>query len=208
MKNCEHDVTIKPPARTRNAAATRLAILRSARAAFARSGYDGVGVREIAKGAGVTAMLINRYFGSKEQLFAEVVVDTMAQPVILTSQNLEAASLSDSMASALVELTTPGAAPLDGFMIMFHSASSARAAEIARDQIERHHQGVMASALQGDMAAERAALVLAVVAGVQVMRQMIGLSALTQVDPQALQKLLAPLLRGLIEGQPPPCDAR
>ena len=202
MKNCEHDVTAEPPARTRNAAATRLAILRSARAAFARSGYDGVGVREIAKGAGVTAMLINRYFGSKEQLFAEVVVDTMAQPVILTSQNLEAASLSDSMAAALVELTTPGAVPLDGFMIMFHSASSSRAAEIAREQIERHHQSVMASALQGDMAAERAALVLAVVAGVQVMRQMIGLSALTQVDPQALQKLLAPLLRGLIEGQP------
>lgn len=199
-------MTTQPPARTRNAAATRLAILRSARAAFARSGYDGVGVREIAKGAGVTAMLINRYFGSKEQLFAEVVVDTMAEPVILTSQNLQASSLSDSMASALVELTTPGAVPLDGFMIMFHSASSSRAAEIAREQIERHHQGVMAGALTGDLAAERAALVLSVVAGVQVMRQMIGLSALTEADPAALQKLIAPLLQGLIEGQPPPTD--
>lgn len=193
-------MTTQPPARTRNAATTRLAILRSARAAFARSGYDGVGVREIAKGAGVTAMLINRYFGSKEELFAEVVADTMAQPVILTSQNLEAASLSDSMAAALVELTTPGALPLDGFMIMFHSASSRRAAEIAREQIERHHQGVMARALTGDMAAQRAALVLAVVAGVQVMRQMIGLSALTDADPEALEKLIAPMLRGLIEG--------
>lgn len=195
-------MTTEPPARTRNAAATRLAILRSARAAFARAGYDGVGVREIAKGAGVTAMLINRYFGSKEELFAEVVADTMAQPVILTSQNLQAASLSDSMAAALIELTTPGAAPLDGFMIMFHSASSSRAAEIAREQIERHHQNVMASALSGDMAAQRAALVLAVVAGVQVMRQMIGLSALTDADPEALQKLIAPMLKGLIEGQP------
>ena len=195
-------MTTQPPARTRNAAATRLAILRSARAAFARAGYDGVGVREIAKGAGVTAMLINRYFGSKEELFAEVVADTMAQPVILTSQNLEAASLSDSMAAALIELTTPGAAPLDGFMIMFHSASSSRAAEIAREQIERHHQSVMAGALSGDMAAQRAALVLAVVAGVQVMRQMIGLSALTDADPEALQKLIAAMLRGLIEGRP------
>jgi AcrR family transcriptional regulator len=41
-----------------------------ARKAFARAGYDGAGVREIASGADVTAMLINRYFGSKERLFA------------------------------------------------------------------------------------------------------------------------------------------
>lgn len=198
----------EPPARSRNAAATRLAILRSARSAFARSGYDGVGVREIAKGAGVTAMLINRYFGSKEQLFAEVVADTMAEPVILTSQNLAAASLSESMAAAVVGLTTPGAAPLDGFMIMYHSAASSRAAEIAREQIERHHQGVMAQALSGDMAAERAALMLSVVAGVQVMRQMIGLSALAQADPEALQKLIAPLLAGLIEPPPPANESR
>ena len=62
-----------PPARRRNAAATREAILASARRAFARAGYDGAGVREIAAGAGVTAMLVNRYFGSKEQLFAEAI---------------------------------------------------------------------------------------------------------------------------------------
>src|SRR5215467_11368748 len=70
-------------ARPRNAAATRAAILASARQAFARGGYDGAGVREIAEGAGVTAMLVNRYFGSKEQLFGEVVARTMERPVIL-----------------------------------------------------------------------------------------------------------------------------
>ena len=59
--------------RPRNAAATREAILDSAIRNFARAGYDGVGVREIAGDAGVTAMLVNRYFGSKEQLFIEAV---------------------------------------------------------------------------------------------------------------------------------------
>ena len=59
--------------RTRNAAATRAAILGSARAAFVRSGYDGAGLREIAETAGVTAMMVNRYFGSKQLLFAEVL---------------------------------------------------------------------------------------------------------------------------------------
>jgi AcrR family transcriptional regulator len=53
--------------------ATRWAILHSALAAFARHGYDGIGIREIAETAGVTAVLVNRYFGSKEKLFAEAV---------------------------------------------------------------------------------------------------------------------------------------
>ena len=65
---------LSPKRRPRRfAAATRDAILTSAIRAFARAGYDGVGVREIAGDAGVTAMMVNRYFGSKEQLFAEAV---------------------------------------------------------------------------------------------------------------------------------------
>jgi AcrR family transcriptional regulator len=59
---------VDPPRRPRNAVATREAILHSALAAFSRHGYDGVGVREIARTAAVTGGLVNRYFGSKEQL--------------------------------------------------------------------------------------------------------------------------------------------
>lgn len=69
--------------RPRNAAATRDAILQSAIRHFARAGYDGVGVREIAADAGVTAMLVNRYFGSKEKLFAEAVETSFTAPVFI-----------------------------------------------------------------------------------------------------------------------------
>src|SRR5215510_13318309 len=105
-------------ARPRNAAATRDAILKSARRAFARAGYDGAGVREIAEGAGVTAMLVNRYFGSKERLFAEVVAGIMARPIILTGDRLKSTRGGADMAAALVTLTAAGGAPLDGFRIM------------------------------------------------------------------------------------------
>jgi hypothetical protein len=47
---------------------------------------------------------------------------------------------------------------------------------------------------------------LSLVAGFQVMRQMIGLSALAEADRTDLIKLLAPLLRQLIEGPPPGGD--
>ena len=189
-----------PPARRRNAAATREAILTSARRAFARAGYDGAGVREIAAGAGVTAMLVNRYFGSKEQLFAEVLAATSAAPTILTRENLRSSNLPETIAATLVDITQAADTPLEGFLIMLHSASSKRAAEIGREQIEKGHQKTLTGALAGDLAPQRAALVLSLVAGFQVMRQMIGLSALAEAERSDLIKVLAPLFKQLIEG--------
>jgi AcrR family transcriptional regulator len=190
------------PVRRRHAATTREAILTSARLAFARAGYDGAGVREIAAGAGVTAMLVNRYFGSKEQLFAEVLVATMATPTILTPEILQSRAPGKEIAATLVNITKAGATPLEGFQIMLRSASSRRAAEIGREQIEQHYQKAMTAALSGDLAPQRAALVLSLVAGFQVMRQMIGLSTLADAEPAALIKILAPLFQQLVGGEP------
>src|SRR5580698_11604578 len=129
-------MTAMKPLRRRNAAASREAILESARHGFARAGYDGAGVREIAESAGVTAMLVNRYFGSKEKLFAEVVAATMASPGILTeeitTEKPGLATFGRDVAEALVAKTAPGAIPLDGFLIMLRSAANERAAAIWR----------------------------------------------------------------------------
>jgi AcrR family transcriptional regulator len=186
--------------RHRNAAVTREAILASARRSFARAGYDGVGVREIASGAGVTAMLVNRYFGSKELLFAEVLAQTMANPSILAQDIITSPNPGTEIATALVKQTKTGAIPLDGFLIMLHSASSEQAAKIGREQLEKHHQKVMTAALSGKLAPQRAAVVLSLIAGFQVMRQMIGLSALAKADPKRLVRILAPLFQQLIKG--------
>ena len=59
--------------RKRNAAATRAAMLDAAVCRFARDGYDGASVRDIAADAGVDAALVSRYFGGKEELFNEVL---------------------------------------------------------------------------------------------------------------------------------------
>jgi AcrR family transcriptional regulator len=185
----------------RNAAATRMAILTSARQAFARVGYDGAGLREIAKGAGVTAMLVNRYFGSKERLYAEVVADTMATPSVLTRESINSAAPGKDIAAALIDRTKARALPLDGFLIMLYSLSSRRADAIQREQIESHHHRAMTAAIHGAMAPQRAALLLSVIAGFQVMRQMIGLSALAEADSNSLKKILAPVFQLLIDGR-------
>lgn len=184
--------------RKRDAAATRLAILASAREAFARAGYDGVGVREIAAGAGVTAMLVNRYFGSKEKLFAEVAADTMREPVILSPENLATPDFAAALARSLVEVTTPGQTPLDGFRILLHSASSPRAAEIGRRWIRQGHQSTLEETLEGPLAVERAGVFLALVAGLQVMRQMMEVPSLAQAEGADLERILVPVIRALV----------
>src|SRR5258706_9106283 len=57
--------------RPRDAAATRAAIPKSARPAFARSYYERTGDREIAAGAGVAAMLLTPNFVWTKSLYSE-----------------------------------------------------------------------------------------------------------------------------------------
>jgi AcrR family transcriptional regulator len=192
-----------PPIRRRNSSETRDAILLSARKAFARSGYDGAGVREIAEGAGVTAMLVNRYFGSKEGLFAEALAATMASPIILAPQNMELSHPAGAFAKALVNITAKNATPLDGFLILLRSASSARAAEIGREQIEKHYQKKMTSLVTTEAAPQRAAIALSLVAGFQVMRQMVGLAPLNDSSDTELIGILTPLFEELLNGHEP-----
>lgn len=187
-----------PSSRAEKADATRAAILASARKAFAEHGYDGAGLRGIAEGAGVTAMMVGRYFGSKEGLFGEVVTDTMRDPVILSPDNLKRSDLARAFAESLVGVTTQGKVPLDGFLILFRSTNSATAARIARERIAQVHQATATAAIGADHASERAALFLAVVAGVQMMRQMLELAPLTKARPAVLVDLLTPVIASLI----------
>ena len=54
----------------RDSAATQRALVRAGRRRFATDGYRATTVRQIAADAGVNVALINRYFESKEGLFA------------------------------------------------------------------------------------------------------------------------------------------
>jgi AcrR family transcriptional regulator len=182
--------------RKRDAAATRAAILESAIGAFARHGFDGAGVREIAQGAGVTAMLVNRYFGSKEQLFAEAVDAAFAPATIVEDAP---GSLSEGMADALVQRTAADADALGPFLIMLRSASSPAAAAIVREGIERHVGARLAGRLDGADAQLRAELLLSMIAGTWLLRRVLVTDALAEADPARLGELLTRAFDALVE---------
>ncbi|MFG3557631.1 TetR/AcrR family transcriptional regulator [Micromonospora sp. NPDC047557] len=182
--------------RRRDASATREAILNSAIEAFTRLGYDGAGVREVAGGAGVTAMLVNRYFGSKEQLFAEAVDRSFAPRTVVSNDPSE---LSEQTATRLAARTAPDADNLDPFLLMLRSAANPRAAEIMRAAIEKHVGQHLAGILPGPEAALRGDLLLSLIAGVWLMRKVIATPALTGVDQGTLTRQLQDLMQVLVD---------
>src|SRR5215468_1896812 len=109
------------PKRKRDAAATREAILEAATRRFATQGYERAGAREIAADAGVTAALVNRYFGSKEGLFAEVIGRALDIKHLLQDQR---GDLADHLARVMVygreDSRDWGHTPL---MLLLHSAT-------------------------------------------------------------------------------------
>jgi AcrR family transcriptional regulator len=143
-------------------------------------------------------MLVNRYFGSKERLFAEAVAESMATTSVLGPQITKAGASGQAIAAALIGITKAEDTPLEGFQIMLRSASSKHAARIARKLIERHHQKNIADALEGGLAAERAGVMLALIAGFQLMRQVLELPALAKAEPEVLAKVLGPLFDRLL----------
>jgi len=60
--------------RSRDAAASKEALLRAAQNLFGQQGFEGTTTREIGEQAGVDAALIARYFGSKADLYIAAVV--------------------------------------------------------------------------------------------------------------------------------------
>jgi AcrR family transcriptional regulator len=182
--------------RPRNAALTREAILHSALAAFSRHGYDGIGVREIAQAAGVTAVLVNRYFGSKEKLFAAAVERAFDDRMLLDG-DLE--TLGERMAAQVVTKNETGAEPIDPFRLLLRSAPNPRAAEILRESIARHYEQPLRDLLQGPKAGQRAAMILALIVGFALWRKILGSKALADASVASLSGELATMFQRLID---------
>jgi AcrR family transcriptional regulator len=191
------DLPLDRPKRPRNAAATREAILRSALAAFPRYGYDGIGVREIAQMAGVTGVLVNRYFGSKEELFAATVERSLADHRMFES---DSTTLAKRLTARVMSKTN--VEPTDPLLLILRSAPNPRAAEILRESMARHFERPLKASLPGPEASERAAMILAVVVGFQLFRKVIGTKALAHGSRASLSRHLTRTLQGLIDGPP------
>jgi AcrR family transcriptional regulator len=179
--------------RLRNAAATRAAMLDSARRHFARESYENVGLREIAGEAGVDPALVARYFGNKEKLFMEAVRGDDEHMMHGVPRDALAAHFTALIVDGEDEDASDKSAHIDRLMILLRSASSPKASEIIREAIDEDILEPVAAVLGGEHAEFRASLCLAVLMGMGVLWSAMEIDPLRRVDEGLLRSRLTAL---------------
>jgi AcrR family transcriptional regulator len=191
---------IEPGRRRRDSSATRTAILEAATRHFACKGYGHAGAREIATDAGVTAAMINRYFGSKEGLFAEVIERAFDIRELIEGDR---ATLADRLARIMVygrpDAPDSGRTPL---LLLLRAATEPAAAELLRAKLEENNLPLLADRLGGPDAGTRAGLIIAQLTGFAILYQMIQPKELADADREQLVARLTESLAVCI-GEPP-----
>ncbi len=180
--------------RSRNATATRQAILEAAKTCFTRDGYEQAGVRDIAARAGVDPALVNRYFGSKEGLFSEAVASKFDLSHVLDGDR---ATLGQRLAQYVLQ-KKPAGADYDPLVALLRSSSSEVCGGMLRNAILYGFVRPLAERLDGPDALSRAELVGSTLLGLLVHRTVIGGAEPT--DNDRIVALVAPTLQGLIDG--------
>lgn len=183
------------PARARNAMATRQAILTAAQARFANESYDGASLREIAADAGVDAALVSRYFGSKEDLFIEVL-KLAPDPSELFEGSRE--GFGERVAAMLLD------DPQDNddlicLLIMLRSAASPSASNPLRLTMRNRFRKPFADWLGGPEAEVRAALAGDIIMGVAMSRAMIADHDLDDAGRASMRRRLVAVLQAAID---------
>jgi AcrR family transcriptional regulator len=178
----------------RDSSATREAILDAARSAFTRFGYEGAGVREIAEAAACNAALVNRYFGGKEALFAEVMTRAVGMEALLAGPRGE---FGLRLARHLLTKDKSG---FDAMVAGLRSATSPTALAVVREELEQRIAGPLAEWLGGPGARQRAGMIVALMAGVDLLATVIGDPTFARSRSRQMEPVLARLIQSCVDG--------
>jgi AcrR family transcriptional regulator len=180
----------------RNADDTRRRILCAAALKFSEKGYDGVGVREISAHAGVTAALINRYFGSKEKLFGEVLREVIK---LRKADDFKGVVFSRKLAAYLLSRNTVrwGDVEFDPRQLFLRSVSSPVAVPIVAKAFDDGFLKVLSRRMGGRDARAKAAMISAGILGIIVMRDMMHSPVFNEENGPILLSLLERTIESL-----------
>ena len=181
--------TPRPGSRAEQRRRTEARILDAATQAFFSAGYDRTTIRAVAAAAGVDAGLVMHYFGSKQELYRNVI-EAAPVPEISGEPGQAAEQILASLAS---RLSSPPVASLALFRSMLTNpeAATAASAGIAR------YESQIAQAIPAADADLRAAIISAITIGITVSRHLIKSDELATADPAHIIRLLRPCVLSL-----------
>jgi AcrR family transcriptional regulator len=157
----------RPLARKRDADATRAAILEAAKVHFARSGYEGGYLRDIAADAGVDAALINRYFGGKDGLFAAALKDSIRPDAI---SQWERKTFGRDIAKMMANHAHHDNDRMHAFQFLLRAATSPATAPLLNVAVQDRFMAPIRSWIGGEQAEARARIVASIFIGLLVER--------------------------------------
>lgn len=175
---------------------TRAAILAAARHHFSMASYEQVGMRTIAATAQVNLALINRYFGTKANLFRE----TMLASNLAAQFEGSAETIPERLAHYFAEASEEGSGEAQ-IMALMRSAQNEQAADVIRELMEAQVHP-LAELVQGPDALARSELAIALLIGTSISRQILRTKHLAELDPQALQRLILPVFMACLSRPP------
>ena len=164
--------------RGRNAAATREAILKAARHHFLHEGYDRAGLRGIAADAKIDPALICRYFGSKKQLFAEVLEGVSSNPMAIFSGDID--SCGARIAEAVLAPGSRNEHQLALIQLVTRSCTSTEASRLVHEHIEAQFIKPISQLLGGPQATQKTWLMASMLVGWIVLDQIKPANAVSQ----------------------------
>jgi len=184
----------EPEKRRRSSDETRKLILDAAGKAFATRPYRDITLKDIAVDAGVSAPLIIKYFGSKEQLY-EALVDFQAGAQVLFDGPLE--TLGERMVAMFARPLEPYK-PLS-MNILFMSGASDESNRLLRENYSTQMIDALAARLPGVDARLRAELAMSAVMGLAIMRRRMMREHATGTLDEVVA-LYAPVVQALLDG--------
>lgn len=193
----QSDTTLADPSSPRggsgDAGATRDALLAAAHERFARQGYDGTTLRQVAGDVGVDAALVIRYFGSKEHLFLEVTrPEPVLHPIVVGTPLPE---LGEALVRAVLTCGGDLEPPL---LALLRSSGYERFAAALRSRMDSDLLEILVERLPGADTRLRSELLCAQVLGLIIMRTVLLGGAAAAGDPETLVREYAPALQELI----------
>ena len=162
-------------------------MLEAAHARFLRESYENVGLRDIAGDVGVDVALVSRYFGSKEELFREVLGAGRKEDIL--PADIEDDDISLYLAALFLEQNGNRAQDVERLLIILRSASSPTAAQIVHEALRHDVLIPLAKRLGGHRPELRASTAIAVWMGMTIMRTVIAVAPLERCDAEIEQRL-------------------
>jgi AcrR family transcriptional regulator len=179
---------------------TREAIAEAARLQFAALGSDRATLRGIAREAGVDAALVVRFYGSKDELFREVMALPPAVAEAISSlADGPTATIGRRLATVIVgALEDPRSRPVVLGRIR-SAASHPDAADLLRETLTRD-VGRLVAAVTDDEPQTRAVLVGSQVVGLALARHIVRFEPLASMPAADVIDYIAPTLQHYIVG--------